>query len=92
MNISEHSVGTHTFENGKPGFVVSETVRIMYQEKEVFSARYDEIPHGKPVYEGGITYVPGRWESKLASLLKKAEKVKRLQDKKDKKSPKNKKT
>lgn len=85
MTITEHSVGTHTFEDNKPGFVVFETVRIMYQGKVVFCAQYDRVPRGKIVYEREITYVSGRWESKLASLFKKAEQVKRLQDKKNKK-------
>lgn len=86
--MTEHSVGTHTFEDGKPGFVVFEAVRIMYQDKEVFSAQYDRVLHGRLVYKGEITYMPGRWENKLASLFKKAEQVKQLQDKKNKKSQK----
>ncbi|MBI2055895.1 MAG: hypothetical protein HYT37_00745 [Candidatus Sungbacteria bacterium] len=88
LAITEHSVGTHIFDEGKAGFVVSESLKIVYRGKEVFSAHYEKATGGKPVYLGEIIYVQGRWESKLASLLKKAERGMRQEDKKRERSKK----
>lgn len=73
MTITEHSVGTHTFEDGKQGFHIFGAVRVMYQGREVFSVQYDNSGHvGKKIYRSAIVYVPGRWENKLTALFEKA--------------------